>query len=208
MKNNDYYYKRECLLEAGHDEFWVATLDEKALSDAWFEEFGVPRMIEAVKTKGEKDGNITRIWLDDLNGVCNLDGYTDVMCAHLGEDGKLTFQVNSPDDKSTIFEYIYAFPVEVADLIAKQVFDYKKNINYVYTQRRGESTEVICTSHNIGVLRAKMKGDIQEFIEEVYGDDLDEALSWLKPAEETTDFWSDEDDEYETVFQIHKVEEI
>ena len=208
MKNNDYYYKRECLLEAGHDEFWVASLTEKALSDAWFEEFGIPRMIEAVKKNGEKDGNIYRIWLKDLNGVCDIDGHTDVMCAHLGEDGKLTFQVNSPDDNSTTFEHIYAFPLSVADRIATQVFDYKKNLSYVYTQTRGESTEVICTSHNPEVLRAKMLGDIQEFLEEHYGNDLEEALEFLQPAEKTTDYWSDEDDEYPMIFQIHKVEEI
>ena len=79
---------------------------------------------------------------------------------------------------------------------------------FVYSQRRGEATELIACSKNKELLRAKMLGDIQEFIEEVYGEDLEEALQWLQPAEETTDFWSDEDDEYETVFQITEVEEI
>ena len=206
--NKHHDYKKQCLLEAKHDEFWVATLSEKALSDAWYEEFGVPRMIEALKTEGEKDGNIYRIWLSDLNGVCNIGGHTDVMCAHLGEDGILTIQVNSPDDKSTTFERIYAFPIEVADKIAEQVFHYGKRTNYVYTQTRCESTEVICTSHNLEMLRARMLGDIQEFIEEVYGDDLEEALEWLQPADKTTNYWSDEDEEARTIFQIHEVEEI
>lgn len=62
------------------------------------------RLKDIVKNYGEQDGNIYRLWLD-LNGVVDLDGHTDILCAHLGEDGILTFQVNTPDDSSTIFVY-------------------------------------------------------------------------------------------------------
>ena len=76
-----------------------------------------------VREKGEQDGNVYRIWLSDLNGVCNISGHTDVMCAHLGEDGILTFQLNTPDDQSSIFVYLeelpFAVAVEIIDKINK-----------------------------------------------------------------------------------------
>lgn len=76
-----------------------------------------------VREKGERDGNVYRIWLSDLNGVCDISGHTDIMCAHLGEDGILTFQVNSPDDQSSIFVYLEELPfvvaVEIIDKINK-----------------------------------------------------------------------------------------
>lgn len=74
-----------------------------------------------VRGKGEQDGNVYRIWLSDLNGVCNIAGHTDIMCAHLGEDGILTFQVNTPDDKSTIFVYLEELPFAVAVEIIDKV---------------------------------------------------------------------------------------
>ena len=76
-----------------------------------------------VREKGEQDGNVYRIWLFGLNGVCDIAGHTDIMCAHLGEDGILTFQVNTPDDQSTIFVHLEELPfvvaVEVIDKINK-----------------------------------------------------------------------------------------
>lgn len=78
-------------------------------------------LTEIVREKGEQDGNIYRIWLSDLNGVCDIAGHTDIMCAHLGEDGILTFQVNTPDDKSTIFVCLEELPYSVAIQTIAQV---------------------------------------------------------------------------------------
>lgn len=78
-----------------------------------------------VRENGEQDGNVYRIWLSDLNGVCDISGHTDVMCAHLGEDGILTFQVNTPDDQSSVFVYLeelpFAVAVEIIDKVNKAV---------------------------------------------------------------------------------------
>lgn len=74
-----------------------------------------------VREKGEQDGNIYRFWLHDLNGVCDLEGHTDILCGHLGEDGLLTFQVNSPDDDSTIFVYLTELPFSAACKVINQI---------------------------------------------------------------------------------------
>ena len=74
-----------------------------------------------VREKGEQDGNVYRIWLGGLNGVCDMAGHTDIMCAHLGEDGMLTFQINTPDDKSTIFVYLEELPYPAAIKAINQI---------------------------------------------------------------------------------------
>ncbi len=79
---------------------------------------------------------------------------------------------------------------------------------FVETVRRGEVTELLACSTNQEKLREKMRKHIKDFIEEVYGEDWEEDADWLTKPEEVEDFWSDEDDEYETVFQITEVEEI
>lgn len=79
---------------------------------------------------------------------------------------------------------------------------------FVETERRGEVTELLACSTDKEKLREKMRKDINEFIEEVYGEDWREECDWLTKPEDVEDFWSDEDDVYETVFQINEVEEI
>ena len=79
------------------------------------------KLTSLVREKGELDGNIRRIWLGGLDGVCNLSGHTDIMCAHLGEDGILTFQVNTPDDNSTIFVYLEELPYPAARKVINQI---------------------------------------------------------------------------------------
>lgn len=79
---------------------------------------------------------------------------------------------------------------------------------FVETVRRGEVTELRACSTDKEKLRNKLRKDIAQFIEEVYGEDWEEDADWLTKPEEVEDFWSDEDDEYETVFQIDEVEEI
>lgn len=79
---------------------------------------------------------------------------------------------------------------------------------FVYTVSRGEATEVVACSKDQSKLQNRMTEDVKEFINEIYGDDED--VDFLQDIEtiKTTNFWSDEDDEYETVFQITEVEEI
>lgn len=207
----DNYQKEIDLLNIGYDSYDTNRMSASALSRVWYDEIGEGNMIFALQENGDVDGNNRRIYLSNLNGVCNIDGHTDVMCAHLGEDRKLTIQVNTPDDKSTIFADIDEFNHDVADQIYDQVVKYKRIIEepetYVFTVRRGEATEVMAVSRNHDKLVAKMKSELKSFIEEVYGNE-DEYLDFLTPVEEVTDFWSDEDDEYETVFSITKVKEI
>ena len=81
------------------------------------------KLKDLVKKYGEQDGDIYRIWLGGLNGVCNIAGHTDIMCAHLGEDGILTFQVNTPDDASTIFVYLEELPAEAIKMVVTQMLD-------------------------------------------------------------------------------------
>ena len=79
---------------------------------------------------------------------------------------------------------------------------------FVESVRRGEATELLACSTDKEKLREKLRKDINEFIEEVYGEDWEEEAEWLVKPEDVENFWSDEDDEYETVFQINEVEEI
>lgn len=79
---------------------------------------------------------------------------------------------------------------------------------FVESIRRGEVTELLACSNDKEKLRKKMRKDIKDFIVEVYGEDWEEEAEWLTKPEDVKDFWSDEDDEYETVFQINEVEEI
>ena len=118
------------LIDSGHDEFWLATLSGSKLSNIWYEEIGEQNMINVVKERGEDEGDSHRIWLSDLNNMCNINGHTDIMsvvaCKNTAGKDCLSIQVNSPDDKSTIFVDIYDFNYEVADLIYDQVVNYKK----------------------------------------------------------------------------------
>ena len=79
---------------------------------------------------------------------------------------------------------------------------------FVESVRRGEVTELLSCSTNQEKLREKMRKDIKDFIEGVYGEDWEEEAEWLVKPEDVEDFLSDEDDEYETVFKINEVEEI
>lgn len=74
-----------------------------------------------VRKKGEKDGNVYRIWFSGLNGTCDIAGHTDILCAHLEEDGILTFQVNTPDDNSTLFVLLEELPYSAAIKVIAQI---------------------------------------------------------------------------------------
>jgi len=81
---------------------------------------------------------------------------------------------------------------------------------FVESIRRGEATELLACSNNKEKLREKMRKDIKNFLDELYGENWvdDEDYSWLKHPEEVDEYWSDGDEEYETVFSIVEVEEI
>lgn len=111
-KNDNKEAMLDCLAEMRKaSELCNRIFDEKVKQHLMDE---VPELIQLVREKGEQDGNVYRIWLSDLNGVCDIAGHTDIMCAHLGEDGNLTFQVNTPDDQSSIFVYLEELPYSVA----------------------------------------------------------------------------------------------
>lgn len=81
-------------------------------------------IIQKLKDCGEKDGDIRRIYLN-LGGTCKIsDEFTDVVCAHLQGD-KLTFQVNSPDDKYTVFATLDEFSEDAAKTIYLAVMSTK-----------------------------------------------------------------------------------
>lgn len=78
---------------------------------------------------------------------------------------------------------------------------------FVLSIQRGESVELLACSNDIKKLHEKMKDEVLGFIAEVYGNDED-ALDWLMPVSDDMDFWSDEDEEYPTIYRIESVEEI
>lgn len=67
--------------------------------------------------------------------------------------------------------------------------------------------ELLACSNDSEKLRKRMKEEVLEFLAEVYGNDED-AFDWLMPVTDDMNFWSDEDDEYATVFRIESVDEI
>ena len=77
----------------------------------------------------------------------------------------------------------------------------------VLTLQRGESVELLVCSNDSAKLHARMKEEVLGFLAEVYGDD-EEALEWLMPVTDDMSYWSDEDEEYPTIFRIKSVEEI
>ena len=130
MHTIDNTRKEYDLISMGYDEFYLSTQSASQLSDIWYNEIGEQNMIEQVKEFGESEGESHRIWLSDLNGKCLINDHTDIMSvvACKNTDGKdcLSIQVNSPDDKSTIWVEILDFTYDVADQIYDQVMNYKK----------------------------------------------------------------------------------
>ena len=128
----DAYQKQIELQNIGHDEFWLDTLTQSKLSRLWYEEIGEQNMLDAINEHGEDEGDCGhRIWLHDLDNMCLIDGCTDIMSvvASKRTDGTpcVSIQVNSPDDKKTVWADIDEFTPEVADLIYDQVMNYGKN---------------------------------------------------------------------------------
>lgn len=122
----DNYEKEVQLRNAGYDQEFLDKQGSDGISSLFMLEIGEDDMISAVKEKGEDEGDCGhRIWLSNLNGKCNLNGHTDIMSAVVTKNTKgndsLSIQVNTPDDRSTIFVGIYDFDADVADLIYDQI---------------------------------------------------------------------------------------
>lgn len=78
---------------------------------------------DIVIAKGEKEDTpgSYRFWVNNLNGVVDLDGHTDILSVIVDNDGFVSVQVNTPDDMSTLFEPLNAIPYKVVKEILKQV---------------------------------------------------------------------------------------
>ena len=79
-----------------------------------------------IVAKGEEESAGTfRFWLDNLNGVCDIAGHTDVMsviaCHTLSGEEAVSVQVNTPDDNSTLFVGLDELPYKVVKKILNQV---------------------------------------------------------------------------------------
>lgn len=125
----DNYQKEVMLRNAGYDQSYLDTLQGSQLSHLFYDEMGEQDMIDTVKDKGEDEGGSHRIWLSDLNGVCNLDGHTDIMsavaCKNTAGKDCLSIQVNTPNDYSTTFCSIDELNYDVVDKIYDQIMNYK-----------------------------------------------------------------------------------
>ncbi len=81
----------------------------------------------AVNNNGESDGVCKVLYLDGLNKVMSLaDGlYTDVLSAHIGVDGLLSFLVSDDGDKHQTFVNIGELPREVVAEIFNKIYAYE-----------------------------------------------------------------------------------
>lgn len=77
----------------------------------------------------------------------------------------------------------------------------------VLTIQRGQAKELLLASNDAQKLHERMKEEVLGFISEVYGDDED-ALEWLMPIFDDMHYWSDEDEEYPTIYRIESVDVI
>ena len=77
----------------------------------------------------------------------------------------------------------------------------------VLTLQRGDSKNLMACSNDSNKLHIRMKEEVLGFLAEVYADD-DDAFDWLMPVTDDMNYWSDEDEEYPTIFRIESVEEI
>lgn len=77
---------------------------------------------DLVLIKGEQEDTegTYRFWLGDLNGVCDIEGHTDVLSVLASKDW-VNAQVNTPDDTSTWFVDLDDLPYEVVKKILDQV---------------------------------------------------------------------------------------
>ena len=78
---------------------------------------------------------------------------------------------------------------------------------FVLSIQRGRSFELLAASNDIEKLHNKMKDEVLDFLSEVYGDD-EEAFDWLMPITDDMVYWSDEDEEYPTIYRIQSVDTI
>ena len=76
-----------------------------------------------VIAKGEKEDTpgSYRMWVNNLNGVVDFNGHTDILSVLIDTDGNVLAHVNTPDDMSSTFEYMDSLPDEIIEEILNQV---------------------------------------------------------------------------------------
>ena len=85
------------------------------------------QIAEAVVANGEREetpGSF-RVWLGNLNGVCDVAGHTDALSLLVDKDGMLNVQVNTPDDSSTLFVGLGQFSDETVAEMLRQALDFR-----------------------------------------------------------------------------------
>ena len=87
------------------------------------------QIAEAVVANGERElytpGGSYRVWLGNLDGVCDVAGHTDALSLLVGVDRQLSVQVNTPDDSSTLFVGLGQFSDETVAEMLRQALDFK-----------------------------------------------------------------------------------
>ena len=78
---------------------------------------------DIVIAKGEKEDTpgSFRMWVNNLNGVVDFNGHTDILSVLIDTDGNVLAHVNTPDDMSSTFEYMDSLPDEIIEEILNQV---------------------------------------------------------------------------------------
>ena len=120
-------HNREAQMDCRDEYKKAATLNDRvhAELDKIETEEQEKEMIEFVVSVGEDEGESHRLWLDELNGVCNICGHTDILsavvCKNTAGEDCISFQINTGDDNSTIFESFGVFDKTTRKKIFKRV---------------------------------------------------------------------------------------
>ena len=95
-------------------------MEQKKLD--WFED----EIIKRVKAIGENDGVCKIVWLNDLNGVVDIEceGHhcTDLLGVYVGGDNRLSISVFSQDDMANLFIGLGDLPDDIINKVYGQVF--------------------------------------------------------------------------------------
>lgn len=83
-------------------------------------------LLNIVKNHGEQEQDDDyRLWLDGLNGVCDINGHTDILSAlathYLDGSECLVFQLNTPDDKSTMWVELNELPLDAREVAIEAI---------------------------------------------------------------------------------------
>lgn len=81
-------------------------------------------IIKTILEDGETDGVNAIKYLDNLKGVINIDGCTDILSAVVGTDNNLSVLISNADDTKQEFCGLYELPLPVIEKIFKQIVKY------------------------------------------------------------------------------------